>query len=573
MRLARLRSIGERLVSFDTETYKLGFGEKTAKIVVGSAGWFTGGKIEGVLLDKDSTRQVFAQLLEDPNVVVGGANIAYDLAVMTRDYAQFGIDVRPLVFEMLEQGRVFDLQIAEALNAIAEGYLGRDPRTGGPLKNPETGKPGSYSLSMCVDLTLGRQDAKVNDDWKLRYGELDGLPIPEWPAEARDYPVDDARNTHEVILAQTGILPRVASQHDWENVRLEDGRVALVCKDCKTSRISAMCMTRRPHKNLHEVANQTYSAYCLYLGDSHGLCVDQARVDVVEAYYTHKRRQGIRRFIDAGVIREDETENQTAIKRLVAIAYGSVDPCPFCDGKGEVPHAEQPTLRCPDCRGRCQPWKAGGKIKPPEVAHCATCNNTARVAHHNVRMTKCTAPNGKSCCGTGLLLDPEVPRSDTGDIAISADALNESGDEFLMALGEFKDDQKVLKTYVPYLRTGRLCTLCRQPATKKFPHLDTCPSLIGIPHGWLIVRVTLKSNVLLETGRVSYRGLIQTFPRWPGFTVCEPGSPFHGMYIFSLRECFVAEGGEWIDVEVPDDHVVQPNEYIVRTSTMETNAA
>lgn len=571
MRSERLESLPSKLVAFDTETYLIKHDDPTPKMVCGSAGWFTGQHIEGAFLDKDVAREVFAQALDDQQVVLGGANIAYDLDVMVEDFARLGIDLYPSVFQMLdpggrglcEDGRVYDLQIAEALGAIAEGLLGKDPRTGGPLKNPETGKPGSYSLSMCVDLVLGRQDAKANDLYRLRYGELDGVPVDQWPAEARDYPKDDAVNTAEVILAQAGHLPRVASQHDWHNVVLEGGRQALVCRDCKTSRISAMCQTRRPQKNLHEVARQTMSAYCLRLGDVRGLLVDQSRVDLIEDYFTRKRQKNVGRFVAAGVIREDGSEDQSRIKRLVALAYGSSEECPHCAGTGEVPHPEQPTLRCPDCRGRCQPWKSGGKIKPPEVENCATCRNTARVPHPVVKMTKCTAPDGdKSCCGTGLVLTSDVPRSDTDDVSISRDTLSESSDDFLGELAAYKEDAKTLNDYIPYLRTARLCTLCAQPGTKKLPHLETCPSRMGIRHGWRDIYMKLRANVILETGRVSYRGYAQTFPRAPGFVDRDEESPTFGQYIYSLRECFVANHEEWEFVEVGDDYQLQVGEEL-----------
>ena len=58
------------------------------------------------------------------------------------------------------------------------------------------------SLAVCVDLCLGRADAKENDEWRLRYAELEALPFHQWPAVARDYPVDDARNTYEVAVWQ-----------------------------------------------------------------------------------------------------------------------------------------------------------------------------------------------------------------------------------------------------------------------------------------------------------------------------------------------------------------------------------
>jgi hypothetical protein len=551
-----------KAVSLDTETYRIVPGNAVPDLVLGSAAWLEPGpQLRGILLTKLQTLEMFAAAFDDPEVVVITANGPFDYAVVARAFSRRGIDVFPYLFEFLSggdptgrAGRAFDLQFSQTLDAIANGTLGRDPRTGGPLKNPETGKPGSYSLSMCVDLVLGRSDAKVNDEYRLRYGEFD------------DVPLDDARNQAETGLAQVGVLPKVG-EHNWTVIQV-DGRNQSVCADCGSTRTASQCLVRRPHMNLHEVAMQTYSAVCLYLGDAHGLRVDQSKVDIIEAYSLRRRRAAIGRFVESGVLREDESENQACLKRLVALAYGATEDCEHCNGTGKIPHPDQPTLRCPDCKGRCQPWKSGGTLKAPTVDNCTRCNNTARVLHHNVKLKGCevVGANGeteKTCDGTGLLLTPDVPRSESGGVAISRDALTESGDEFLMALGGFKEDAKTLKDYIPYLRTGRVCVHCGQHGTKKYPHAEECPTLAGlVAEQWRDVALTLRSNAILETGRVSYRGYVQLFPRAPGF-IDKPT----GQYIPSLRECFVARGPSYEVVEVPEDYVLQPGEYVVQEAS------
>jgi len=552
VRLARLQTFAQTAVSIDTETWAIKKGVPVPKLVLGSAGWLDPqGNIVGALLSKYDVLELFAQVLEDPSAILNNANLAFDVLVIADEFARRGIDIWPHVFALLEQGRVFDPLVTQVLCAIAEGTLGRDPRTGGPLKNPETGKPGSYSLSMVVDLVLGRQDAKSNDEYKLRYGEFDDWPLEKLPQAARDYPVDDGKNTHEVTLAQIGVLPKVSSSHNWSD--------AGACLDCGSTRFSSQCLVRRPHLNLHEVATQTYSAICLALGDAHGLWVDQSKVDVIETYFKKKRAGSIGKFIDAGIIRDDGSVSQAILKKMIAVEYGSTEPCPHCAGEGKVPHHEQPTLRCPDCKGRCQPWKAGGKVKEPTVATCATCENAGRVLHHNVKLKGCEGPEGEvTCDGTGLLLTKDVPRTEGGGVSFGADACHESGDEFLMSYGDFGEDGKVLKDYVPYLRTGRVCVHCGEHGTKKFPHAETCVTSLGVPEKWRDVGIFLKSNVLLENGRVSYRGYVQLFPRAPGFVDRETGQ-----YIPSLRECFVARGPRVEHVQVPIDYVLQPGEWIV----------
>ena len=53
----------------------------------------------------------------------------------------------------------------------------RDPGPRQELIDPSKGTITSrVSLAVCVDLCLGRADAKENDEWRLRYAELEALP-------------------------------------------------------------------------------------------------------------------------------------------------------------------------------------------------------------------------------------------------------------------------------------------------------------------------------------------------------------------------------------------------------------
>ena len=156
------------------------------------------------------------------------------------------------------------------------------------------------------------------------------------------------------------------------------------------------------------------------------------------------------------------------------------------------------------------PWKCAGQIREPTIATCATCANTGKVDDPK-HLVGC-----ERCDGTGLTLTSVVPRSDTGRIAKGADALHESGNDFVMSYGDFTEDAKDLKDYIPYLRTARR----------------------KIPGGWLDIALTLSPNPMLETGRVSFGGYIQLFPRWPGFLDKESG-----IEIPSFRECIVARPG------------------------------
>lgn len=519
MLLKHLQNLPEHGISMDTETHRIQPGIRAPQEVIGSVSWFEPGPtIKGELpgTDSESNKKIildiFREIAADPNKVLVGANIAmFDLLVLAVDAAKQDIDLMPDIYKLLSEGRVYDIQIAQALNDIACGHLGTDPRTHAPIINPETGRRGRYSLAYCVDLLLDRKDAKVNAEFKENYADLQGIPFSQWPPQAIQYPIDDTNNTHEAALAQTGHVLKVSFTHDWG----KDGS----CRDCGSTRISSTCFVRRPHKNLHDLAAQVYVAHAMNMGAARGFRVNQKTVDIIERHALKKRERLIGPFIEAQIIREDGSVDEAVLKRKVAIAYGAKDPCPVCKGTGKVPSPEEKTLRCPDCRGRCQPWKAKGSMQNPTIESCAKCNTTGRVAHPNPKMIGCVIIDAdgekhKSCDGTGLYLTEDVPRSEKEGVGKGKDPCHESGDDELTAYGDFLEDAKILKDYVPALREAQI---------------ERDGKYIDIP--W-----TLNPNPVLETGRVSYNGYVQLLPRRPGYWE-------DGEYVPSIREAFEARPG------------------------------
>lgn len=553
MRLERIKMLATRGIALDTETVAISFGDLAPELVCGSISWLDSEPvgIDGYLMDRWDTLAAFGDALEDGNIVVG-ANIAFDLAVTAKEMEALDVDMYPALYKAFEEERIYDLQIMESLHAVAEGHLGKDPRTGGQLTNPETGKRGRYSLSTCVDLVLGRQDAKVNDEWRLRYGELKNIPIELWPKTAREYPVDDAKNTLEVALAQAGFVGKVLYKHSFDDTGS--------CRTCGSTTLGSHCKGTKQHRNTHDLANQVWTAFAMHRGAVRGFKVNQSMVDLIEKHRTVTRNKHIKPFIELGLFREDGKENRSEKKRRIAVAYGAKNTCLVCMGTGKVPSRSAKPVRCDACKGRCQPWKSGGKIKDPTVLSCAKCNTTGLMPNPNPAMVVChsvikSTVEGeedevvKTCDGTGFALNEDIPRSEGEGVAYGRDVLHQSGDETLMALGDFEEADKDLNVYCPYLRTARVCMFCRQPGTKKFPHTDECNNkfiLEGVQSGqyeWEDVALTLRPNVVLETGRTSYDGVIQLFKRQPGEVDNDPESPFYKQYIPSLRECIEARPG------------------------------
>jgi hypothetical protein len=307
MEQKRLESLAEFGVAFDTETYLVQDGLSAPPLVCGSLALMSESGIVGNVQGKEAALETFQTILSLNHTIIG-ANIAYDMLVMAVYAASRGKDLLPEIFRAYDEGRVFDILIAEQLHGIGTGTLGRDPVSGKPLRNDE-GKPTSrYSLWNCTRIVLGREDAKKNDEWRKRYRELDQIPIDRWPENARQYPIDDAVNTLEVALTQV-----------------------------------------KRNKNLHNLSFQCYAAWAMHLGAAWGFNVNKDSVDALEKKTLEEREVHIQRFKDAGLIRANGSENTAALKKLVAEAYGVIGSCQKCTGTGTVPGKGKKGVQCQDC--------------------------------------------------------------------------------------------------------------------------------------------------------------------------------------------------------------------------------
>lgn len=502
-RLASLRSWG---VSFDLETHKIQRGLAAPPLVCGSVAQSLEAGISGALLDKEAALELALKLLGDDRYTLVVQNGAFDLLVVAVYAARArSLDLMPAIFAAYQAGRIFDIGLAEQLHAIARGHLRIDPRTGQDLMDPLTGERSvGYRLSVLVDLVLNRKDAKVNDVWRESYALLEPYPIESWPVEARQYPVDDACNTLEVALAQAGHLPSITA-HEYTAGGGACRRCGLTQSQVQERhRVagaggSPLCSATAPHLNLHDLSRQTFAAWALHLGAAWGFMVDPAAVAALEAT-THlvdpvtgnltERGRHRQRFIEAGILRDDGTEDQAFLKRMVALAYGCTGHHEPCRGTGKV--VTKWAVRPDNC-----PHAADLKAKGLGTKDCTICPRRPLATKQCVE-----------CSATGLdVLSAPVPMTEAsatwpnGQVQFGRDALAETGDELLMDYAHFTEEKKIGGTYVPWLKEGI------DPGTGR-----------AIP-------LTLRPNPLLETGRVSYLGVVQLLPRGGGVRDCIVARP------------------------------------------------
>ncbi len=445
--LDRFRELAE---AFDTETAKIQPGLLTPELICGSvSSWdFADQRIKGHLLAggakyKDVSRNVddclatLTRILKDKILV--GLNIAYDLAVMVRYAAERKINLLPLVFKAFDEGRVFDVGLAEALHAIANGHHRKDPNTLAPLRDPVSRKLSGYSLPVVYWLNTGNSNAKKNDRYRTSYALLKDTQIELWESEAGLYPVDDANNTLAAALCQTGILPRVAEHEYGKNNCLHCGRAVYD--------YNKPCVLRPARSdNLHNVAFQTYAAFCLQLGAVWGLTIDLPKVEELESTVRASRQEAVEHFLETGLLKLKKDKGvikpvkaTARIKNLTAAAYGCTVPCPNCNGTGKIPNKKGKLIgdRVCDSSGfdldkAPVPRTAGSK--------CRTCKSTRSYVDKTGSVVDCT-----SCIG----LPEIIPGCET-----SRDALTESGDEELINFASYLEQSKLLETYIPFLKKG-----------------------------------------------------------------------------------------------------------------------
>lgn len=410
-----------KLASFDTETHLIQPGLLAPPLVCGSTARWEGGPASAELFGEADTLKMSQYLLRDRDTTIAGANIAFDLGVLANEAPAILFDI----YRAFDEERIYDVQIAQALDAIANGHLFQEPN-GSPLIGANGKHTKRYSLATCVRLTLGRDDAKENDFWRLRYAILEQVPMALWPFEAVQYPKDDAWNTVEVAAVQLGLAtpyPRTTGA-TWEGFR-----------------------------NLANMPEQVESAFALHLGAMWGLRTDGARVDVLAERVEVLHAAHVERFAKLGFVRADGTEDGTEVKRAVALAYGASGTCATCTGSGRVRK-----MKWAPCRGMKAKGRFQGCDRLTSKGTCGACGGRGETAVAGNEVI-CDG-----CDGTGLDLEtaPSLPRTDKGRVSASRDTLVESGDDVLADYGD-DEFEKVRNSYLPFVREGVDRPICLRP--------------------------------------------------------------------------------------------------------------
>ena len=189
------------VVAFDTETHLIQPGLLTPKLVCVSVAYGPG-MSEVLLYDRFDGTDRIQHFLRDPNVTLVGHNVAYDLGVL----AARRPELLPFIFGAYMDGRIRDTKIRQELFDIAAGRSQQNGATFA-MRRGEWVKA-AYSLAGLAGHYLGKDRfAEKTDEnaWRLRYAELEDVPLDKWPAEAVQYAKEDAADTLAIFTMQGGL--------------------------------------------------------------------------------------------------------------------------------------------------------------------------------------------------------------------------------------------------------------------------------------------------------------------------------------------------------------------------------
>ena len=271
-----------RFITIDLETYLIG--RRLTPRIVSVAEKFTGasyGYAPTLVNRIPNTRRVDKQTIKGfvdayiqeaicSNSVFVGHNIAFDFACLCVEFPEF----IPAVFKLYNEGRVHDTMIREKLIGIRFGESERR----------------SVKLASCVNryFNINMIGKEGEDIWRLNYSKLDGVPIDEWPEDARKYALDDVSWTWKVLEAQEKAYGDAGTFKDE--------------------------------------AAQCRNAWALHLISVYGMRVNQERaedwLEAVEAEAIEGKKTAQR----LGILRDNGTKNMLRLRELVEEAYQGKPP-------------------------------------------------------------------------------------------------------------------------------------------------------------------------------------------------------------------------------------------------------
>ena len=264
------------------------------------------------LLARGEALSFMHALLDADDIVFVAHHARFDFAVL----AAADASLLPKIFRAYDEGRVRCTMVREKLLALARGELADEGETGAK-RNVKFSLAASVQRRFGIDLSEAKTAKGGPLPWRLRFSELDGVPIEAWPKEARDYALDDAKWNLALFDSQTDELNEQGMSGDM----------------------------------IPDEAYQTRGAFWLYLLSVRGVRTDVERVNILKTSLEteYARINALVRAADVLKPKMQKGEmvwskNMAALRERVVAAYGGEDFAPKT-AKGAVSTAREDLLK------------------------------------------------------------------------------------------------------------------------------------------------------------------------------------------------------------------------------------
>jgi len=188
--------------------------------------------------------------------------------------------------------------IGYALNELVKQKFGVDIDKG----KVSTDASGRIYNAAGTDIT---GTAAAGAAWRLRYSELDGTPLAQWPQEAIQYAIDDATWARKIFVVQ-------------EQTR-----------------------TPRGYRSMNSESLQVYTATALRIISSIGFPIDQQQVDRV-----NDRIEAVINTVESnlkinGIVRADGSVNQSVLHPRIEAAWAIKQQFPTRTPSGQISASDE----------------------------------------------------------------------------------------------------------------------------------------------------------------------------------------------------------------------------------------
>ena len=178
--------VDRTVIGWDTETFLITQENLAPKIVCLSMSLPDGdgdsllGNDDPEKLD-DTVRDILRSTF-----IFAGQNVGYDLTVLAANFPQY----LTAIFDALQAERFSCTMIREKLLSLTEtGQIDFERLPSGVTVKKSYSLAGIVQYYFNVDISASKD---ASDAWRTNYNVFDGVPVAEWPEDARQYAMDDA---------------------------------------------------------------------------------------------------------------------------------------------------------------------------------------------------------------------------------------------------------------------------------------------------------------------------------------------------------------------------------------------